>query len=154
VARAHCRPVGEPLDWQPFAEPLARPGEQRRKPALRAIRLEQRRELRLAAGAPVVDHEILRRALCHRLAKIIADEGEREVDPSADPGRGPHRSVADEDAVRLDPNLRIGAGELGSARPVRGCATAVEQPGGGQDKGAGAHAGDPARAAGRGADKG
>jgi hypothetical protein len=50
MAGAHRGAIGQPLDRKPFVEALARPGEPRREPAAGAVRLEQRRELRLPAG--------------------------------------------------------------------------------------------------------
>ena len=131
AARSASRSTGQAL-----VEPLARPGEQRREPAAGAVGFEQRRELRLPARPTVIDHELLRGALGDGLAQILGDERQRQVDSGGDAGRGPHRAVADEDAVGLDADLRIGAGELGGAPPMGGGATTIEQSGRGKDESA------------------
>jgi hypothetical protein len=106
------------------------------------------------ARAAVIDDEMLRRALGDRLAEILGDERQREIDAGGDAGRGPHIAVADKDAVGFDTDLRIGARQFAGARPMGGGAAPVEQPGGGENKGAGADAGDAPGAERGSADKG
>ena len=128
--------------------------EQRREPAAGPIRLEQRRELRLPAGPAVIDHELLRGTLGDRLAEILGDQRQREIDAGGDAGRGPDRAVADENAVGLDADAGDRRGRTRRRGPMRGRAPAVEQPGRSKDEGARADARDPPRSARGGADIG
>ena len=50
---------------------------------------KQRRELRLPAWTAVVNDQVLRGAPRHRLAQVLADQRERQVDPRGDARRGP-----------------------------------------------------------------
>jgi hypothetical protein len=110
MARAHRRVVRQPLDRKPLTQPLACPPQYRGKPTAWAVGFEQCRKLRLPAGSPVIDHKLLCRPFGDCLAEIVGDQRKCQVDAGRDPGRGPYRAVADEDAVGLDVDLRIGAG--------------------------------------------
>ena len=61
VARAHGGAVGQALDGQRLGEVRAHPLDQRREAARPPAQLHQGRELRLAAGPPLVNDELLRR---------------------------------------------------------------------------------------------
>ena len=89
-----------------LAEMLARPAQQRAEAPAGPVQLQQRRELRLAAGPAVVDHQLLRGPRARRLAEILGDHGQRQVDAGGDAGRGPDVAVLDEDAVGLEPRPR------------------------------------------------
>jgi len=85
MALAHRRVVRQPLDRKPLTQPLARPPQYRGKPTGGAIGLEQRRELRLPAGSPVVDHKLLCHPFGDWLAEIIGDQRKCQVDAGRDP---------------------------------------------------------------------
>jgi hypothetical protein len=107
------------------------------------------RELRLAAAAAVVDHQLARDMARHRDAVVALDQGQAQVDAGRHAGRGPDLALVDEDAVLFHAQLRIGALQLARLRPVGGGALAVQQAGFGQQEGAGADAGHAARLQGR-----
>jgi hypothetical protein len=73
---------------------------------------------------------------------ILRDHRQRQINAGGDARRGPDVAVAHEDLVRLELDLRVARNEMAGALPVRGSALAVEQPGFGEDVGAGADAGD------------
>src|SRR6516164_6790538 len=154
MALAHRRVVRQPLDRKPLTQPLARPPQYRGKPTGGAIGLEQRRELRLPAGSPVVDHKLLCHPFGDWLAEIIGDQRKCQVDAGRDPGRGPDLAVPGEDAVGLDVDQRIGAGQYGCTTPMSGGTATVEQSGRCENEGPRAHAGDPPGSGRRRADKG
>ena len=102
------------------------------------LQLQQRRKLRLATGAPVIDHELPGHGPGDIRAQILFDHSQRQVDARGHPGRGPHRAVDDEDAVFLHLHLWEPSLQVTRAVPVGGRATAVEQACFGQDERAGA----------------
>ena len=109
----------------------------------RRFQFQQRGELRLAAAAAVIEHELARGLLRDFVAEIFRHHRQRKIDAGADarpnvqilPSRVKMRSGSSF-------TLRIGAEEMPGARPMRGGAAAVEQAGFGQDVGARADAGD------------
>ncbi len=107
------------------------------------LQLQQRGKLRLAAGTPVVDHQLPSDGPGDVRAEILLDHGQREVDARSHPGRGPDRAVDDEDAVCLNLHLREASPQVARGVPVRRRAAAVEQPGFGEDERTGAGRGDP-----------
>src|ERR1700730_688169 len=107
---------------------FARPGQQRPEAARRRLQLQQRRELRLAAAAAVIEHELTRGLLRDLLAEILARHREREIDAGGDPGRTPDVAVANENPVGLPLHLGMEAEKLPGALPMRGGAAAVEPP--------------------------
>src|SRR5439155_26003582 len=102
-------------------------------------------ELRLAAAAAVIEHELPRGLLRDVIAEILRDYRQRQVDAGGDPRRTPDVAVAHENPVGLQFYSRIGRQEMPGALPVRGGASAVEQAGFGKDVGSGADAGDAHR---------
>ncbi len=94
--------------------------------------LQRHAELALSAGPFQIHHELPGHPRRRRLAEVVGDEGEGEVEAGADARAGPHVALADEDRVGVDLDLRMLVGELPRGRPVGGGALAVEQPGGGQ----------------------
>ena len=121
---------------------LARPGQQRPEPAVRRLQFQQRGELRLAAAAAVIEHQLLGGLLRDLVAVIFRDHRQRQIDAGRYAGGRPDVAIADEDAVRLELHLRIGFEKMPRALPMRGGAAAIEQAGLGEDIGAGADAGD------------
>jgi hypothetical protein len=101
--------------------------------------VETRAELRLASGSLHEDDEVTRDVAGELGAVVGLDEREAEVDPGGDARGGMDGAVVDEDRVRVEGDLRVGAGELGGDLPVGGGAAAVEQPGRGEDERADAH---------------
>ena len=116
IARAHRRLLGEALDAERLAQPLARPAEQRREPALGPLQLEQGRELRLAArrgGDRPQAAGRSRRARPRRgLRRSCASA--RSM-PAVMPAEVQTGAVAHIDAVRLQPHLRIARAKSSAA---------------------------------------
>ncbi len=125
---------------------LAREGEGGADAIGFGIEIEQGRELRLAALPPVIDDELARRRTCEREAEILLDQGEGEIDAGADPRRGPDRAVSRVDAIADHLDAGIASLQRGGVAPMGGGDAPVEQTRGGEDEGAGADAGDTARA--------
>ena len=142
MPRAHAGLFGEVFHRQRCIEMFARPDQEFSEAAARRFQFQQRRELRLAAAAAVIEHELARGLLRDLLAKILGHHGERQIDAGSDAGRTPDVAVADEDLVRLQLHLGIGGKKMRCTPPMRGGAAAVEQAGFGKDVGAGADAGD------------
>ncbi len=142
------------LHAQRLVQTLPRPGEQGAEPSVRPLHLQQGRKLALAPRTAAIDHQLLGRALGDGLAQVLGDQGQGQVYAGGDPRRGPDRAVANEDAVRFDPDPRIAAGDVGGAAPVGGRPAAVQHPGLGQDIGSRTDAGHAPRAGRRGADEG
>jgi hypothetical protein len=94
--------LGQLLDGQGLGQVLAGPGQQGVEAP--GAQVDQGRELRLAAGAVVIDHQLLGGAAGDGLALVGADQGQGQVDAGGDAGRAPHRSVLDPDAVGLQPD--------------------------------------------------
>jgi hypothetical protein len=145
LARAETGDLGETLDRELLVEMLAGEGERRPDTVGFRIEIEHGRELRLSARAAVIDDEVARSGACDLDPAILLDEGEREVDPGADPGRAPDRAVPREDAVAGDLDPGIKALQRSDMAPMRGGDAPVEEAGFGEDEGAGADAGDTAR---------
>lgn len=97
-------------------------------------------ELRLAARAPQEEDELTRDGKRGRGTQIIFDEGEAEINPGRDTGRGVEWRFGDEDCIRLHPDLRKQMAHPMAGVPVGGGAAAVEESCRSQDEGPGAHA--------------
>ena len=80
MPRTHAGLLGEILDRQRRIEMLARPGQQRPEAAVRRLQFQQRGELRLAAAAAVVEHQLLRGLLRDLVAVIFRDHRQRQID--------------------------------------------------------------------------
>ena len=57
------------------------------------------RQLRVARRAPEIHHHVLRHAGRQRLAALLGNQVQRQVDARGDPGAGRDRPIHDEDAV-------------------------------------------------------
>src|SRR3990170_1981637 len=66
------------------------------------------------------------------MAEIFLDHGERQVDASADAGRGPDPPVLDKDRIRLDANFWKAVRQSWTVAPMRRGALAVQGAGPGQ----------------------
>ena len=77
----------------------------------------------------MIDHQGLGGLARDILPQILCDERQGKVDPRRDARRGPDRSLADKDAVGLDPDLGIALLQFSAAGPVCGGALAVQQTG-------------------------
>ena len=119
-----------------FAQPMAR----------RGLRLQRLAQLRLLAAAQHRQRQRARDVHRHRMAKIVFDQRERELDAGSDAGRGPHRTVVHVDALALHAHLRPQRLQLVAGAPVRGGLAAVEQAGHGERERAAADTGDAAYA--------
>jgi hypothetical protein len=64
--------------------------------------IQQRRKLRMAAGAPVINDLLPSRARATSAPTFLFDHRQREVDH---PSQGPHRAVDDENSIFLHPSL-------------------------------------------------
>ena len=91
--------------------------------------IQQRRKLRMATGAPVINDLLPSRARATSAPTFLFDHRQREVDH---PGQGPHRAVDDENSIFLHPSLLGTDLKVTCAVPVRGRATAMEQTSFGQ----------------------
>src|SRR4029079_11966054 len=80
ISRAHAGLRRKFLDGKTLAQIAAHVVEQRREAAIRALELEQCRELRLAPRPAVVDDELLRDLARDGFAEVFGDQREREVD--------------------------------------------------------------------------
>ena len=90
---------------------------------------QERRQLGVAGRAPQVHHHVLRDAGRQRLAALLGDQVQREVDPGGDAGAGRDRPIDHEHAV-VD-HLRIAAPGPAARQQfvVRGAAASGEQAG-------------------------
>ena len=106
---------------------------------------QRRAKLRLPARALQEDDEMAGHRQGELAAEILLDQRQRQIDSGGDAGRGPDVAVADEDRVGLQAHGGKASGEFGAAPPVRHGATAIEQAGGRQQKGAAADRRGPPR---------
>ena len=112
----------------------ADPFEQGGKFTLIAAQFGQRRKLRLPARPPVIDHHVLRHPLRQRIAQILRDQRQRQIDPGRNPRRGPDMPIADMDAVGINLDRRKQPRQQFRPAPVGGGPPPVEQPRPGQQK--------------------
>ena len=131
---------GGGIDWTPFDSYEAK---QRRKLRTIPAQFRQRRKLRLAAGASVIDDHLLRHAAGDILAQILSDQGKRKIDPSTDPGRSPDTAIADMDAVWLNDDLGKQPRQQRRPPPMRGGPPPIERARARQQKSAGTYAAQP-----------
>ena len=112
--------------------------------------LEKQRgaELSLAPGPLQKDYELARDGECEVAAGIDLDKRQREVDPRGNTGRGPDRTIVDEDRIGFDDNGGKPARQLGTALPVRHHASTVEKARLRKQEGARANRREPRRARG------
>ena len=112
----------------------------------RGLRLQRLAELRLLGAAQHRQRERAGDLHRHRMAEVVFDQRERELDAGGHAGRGPDRAVVHVDALALHAHLRPQRLQLVAAAPVRGGLAAVEQAGGREHERAAAHAGHAADA--------
>src|SRR5262245_40548430 len=96
-------------------------------------------ELRLATGPFEEHHELSGHAQSDLASKVLLDERESEIHPSRDTGRGVDAPVTHEDRVGIDRHVGILLRKLSAGAPVRCRAPAIEEPGLGEEEGAGTH---------------
>jgi hypothetical protein len=99
--------------------------------------------LRLAAGPLQVRHEVPRHPPGDGRAVVLLHEREREVQRAGDPAGRRDVPVPDVDRLRIHQDPWKGGSERVRERPVGRRPPAVEQPGGSQDAGSGAHGRHP-----------
>jgi hypothetical protein len=112
-----------------------RPGireQNRRKAAV------QCRELRLAAGAAMINDQLSGHSPGNIRTQILFDHSQCEVDARSHPSRGPHRAVDDENAILLHLHFWKPSLQFSRAVPMRRRTTAVQQTCFGQHERAGA----------------
>ncbi|MNI27410.1 hypothetical protein D3C73_811450 [compost metagenome] len=107
---------------------------------------QQRRMLRLAAGAAVVHHQFLRHGPGQLGAVVLFHHGQCEVDTRGHAGRSPDRTVDHVDAISLDLDRRKPRLQFPGVGPVGGGPPSVEQAGLGHDERPGADRRGAARA--------
>src|SRR4030095_11713581 len=128
VARAHPRPPGERRNGQILVGGLGDEALKVAEPVtLGDLRAELRAELRLAALPAQEEDEPARDLQSARAPRIFVHQVQGQVDPRGDTGRGGDRALADEDGVGLHADPWIAPRQLGTCRPVRGRAAAVEE---------------------------
>jgi hypothetical protein len=124
---------------------LGGPGDQlAHRRGLRRLQAQRGAVLALIAGAPQVKDHGPRHRQRHVGAQIVFDQGQRQIHPRGDAGRGDDLSVAHPDAIGLDVQAGKFAGQLLGAAPMGGDAAAVEQTGLGQQEGPRANRAQPA----------
>ncbi|MNE64826.1 hypothetical protein D3C80_1602610 [compost metagenome] len=101
------------------------------------------RELGLPPGTPVIDDHFARHGPGKSRPAIDLDQRQGQVDARGHAGGRPDRSALDEDALRIDDDLRVSKLEVVRQSPVGRRFPTVQQTGFRQQEGAGADAGDP-----------
>jgi hypothetical protein len=142
------RRVSETFDGQRLVQAIPRERERDPYPVRLRLHLRDRRELRLAAGAAMIDDQLARDLARQRRAVICLNERERQVDAGRHSGGTPDVMIRDEDPVGVDLNRGIALLQPMRHAPMRRGAFAVEEAGFGEQEGAGADAGDPRGSAG------
>lgn len=67
------------------------------------LQVQQRGELRLPTCPSMIDDKFPGGGLCHLEPMIVLHHGQRQVNSSSHPGRGPDARILDEDAVWKQP---------------------------------------------------
>jgi hypothetical protein len=88
--------------WNGFSIDSSRSGAAYSDTVGFGLGIQQRRKLRMAAGAPVINDLLPSRARATSAPTFLFDHRQREVDH---PGQGPHRAVDDENSIFLHPSL-------------------------------------------------
>ena len=108
------------------------------------FQLEEGGELRLAAGAAMVQHKPTSNSARRFRAKILFDQSKRKIDAGGHARRSPYRSISDEDPVLFDPYIGIAGPKLAGTDPMGCGAPPVEKPCLREDKRPVAGCSDPA----------
>jgi hypothetical protein len=103
--------------WNGFSIDSSRSGAAYSDTVGFGLGIQQRRKLRMAAGAPVINDLLPSRARATSAPTFLFDHRQREVDH---PGQGPHRAVDDENSIFLHPSLLGTDLKVTCAVPVRG----------------------------------
>ena len=99
----------------------------------------------------MVDDQLARDAARNLAVQIRLDQGESQINAGGDPGRGPDIAVLKEDAIRIDPDRRVFGLKLAGVAPVGRRTSPIQKARIGEQKSAGADAGDAVRSPGGGA---
>src|SRR5215470_20088898 len=118
MARAHAGASGERFHPERPRQILPDEFQQRRETALCSSQVQERGELRLAAGPAMIYDELLSRTPRYAFADILAYQGEREVDARRDAGRSPQLARLCIDAVCIEAHGGKLPREVGAATPV------------------------------------
>ena len=126
LARTEMGGFGKFADRQFRGEIALRIGQRTLDTVRFGLQLQQRGELRLPAGTPVIDHKLLRHGAGDVRTMILLDHGKRQIDARGRSGRGPHGTIHDEDAVFL--HLHVWKPRLQITRvvPMRGRTSAFQ----------------------------
>jgi hypothetical protein len=103
--------------WNGFSIDSSRSGAAYSDTVGFGLGIQQRRKLRMAAGAPVINDLLPSRARATSAPTFLFDHRQREVDH---PSQGPHRAVDDENSIFLHPSLLGTDLKVTCAVPVRG----------------------------------
>ena len=120
------------------------PGVKMFERSVAGLQGERRAVLRPASRSLQKHDQLPRHGQCRRATEIVLDECQGEIDPGRDAGRRPDGTIPDEDRVGFDPHRRMAARQF-AALPVRHDASAIEEPGLGQQKSTAAHRGGSPR---------
>ena len=88
--------------WNGFSIDSSRSGAAYSDTVGFGLGIQQRRKLRMATGAPVINDLLPSPARATSAPTFLFDHRQREVDH---PGQGPHRAVDDENSIFLHPSL-------------------------------------------------
>jgi hypothetical protein len=138
----HQRAAREGVDADVLGEVRTRPLEDDAQQVVLAGRHRGVDELGLAAVAVRGDDHLAGQGVGRRSTPLTPHEVQQRVDARGCAGPGDDLPVVDVEDRGVDVHLGEAGGELAGPLPVRGDPLAVQQPGGGQDEGAGAVADD------------
>ncbi len=96
-------------------------------------------ELGLVPGPAQEDHQVTGDQQRGLPSEVLLDQGQCQVDPGGDPGRGGDVPVPDVDRIGVHLDVRVPPGQRLAVRPVRGRPAPGQQPGLGEQEGPGAH---------------
>jgi hypothetical protein len=77
---------------------------------------QERTELGLSPGPPEKNHHHAGNEPRNFPAKILLNQGQRQIDPRRDPSRGIDIAIADIDEIGIDAQRRVSGGETGIRR--------------------------------------
>jgi len=126
-ARRHAGLLGKPLNAQVFVQMRGNPGMKFAEPVAR-LRLRHQRsaELRLPTRTLHEHHQLARRFNGHLMAEVFLDQRQGKVDPGGHAGRGPDRTVLDEDLVGVHIDCGVQRTQAPCPGPVSRGATPVQ----------------------------
>ena len=126
IARAHRASTRQLANREILRQVICDPSLQvANRFAIRALRSELSRELRLPSRAPQEHHQLSCHAQRDSAPVIFLDQGQRKVDSRGHPRRGIDVAIANEDWIGLDPDCWKAPRQRVAEAPVsRGAAAA------------------------------